>query len=247
MESMEWEGREEQEEKENMKKIIFDEGNCEGMELAEGLEPTLFGAPSGLAGGLAMLWKQELKVKKVLFTSFTIELLIDDSEIGAEWWCIYVYASADASIRREQWKVIARRRCIWGESWAIMGDLNDIRSNAEKWGGRQRADVSFQDFNSFINGNELVDISYERVPWTWCNNWKREGEMKERIDRILGNKGWIRKFGKANCAHIEAEASDHCILLLDTKLERKKWKRRFVFDRRWLQHGDIEEVRSLGE
>ena len=82
--------------------------------------------PVGLAGGLAMLWKQELKVKKVLFTSFTIELLIDDSEIGAEWWCICAYASADASIRREQWKVIARRRCIWGESWAIMGDLNDI-------------------------------------------------------------------------------------------------------------------------
>ena len=57
--------------------------------------------PVGLAGGLAMLWKQELKVKKVLFTSFTIELLIDDSEIGAEWWCICAYVSADASIRRE--------------------------------------------------------------------------------------------------------------------------------------------------
>ena len=28
--------------------------------------------PVGLAGGLAMLWKQELKVKKVLFTNFTI-------------------------------------------------------------------------------------------------------------------------------------------------------------------------------
>ncbi|XP_071912962.1 uncharacterized protein [Coffea arabica] len=151
--------------------------------------------PVGLAGGLAVLWKQELKVKKVLFTSFTIELLIDDWEIGAEWWCICVYASTNASVRREQWKVLERR-----------------------------------------------NIGFEGVPWTWCNNWKSEGEVKERIDRILGNTGWIRRFEKAKCTHIETEASDHCILLLDTKPERRRWKRRFMFDRRWLQHSDIEEV-----
>ena len=131
--------------------------------------------PVGLAGGLAVLWNKELKVKKVLFTSFTIELLIDDSELGAEWWCICTYASVDARVRKGQWEVLARRRCIWGESWAIMGDLNDITSNAEKWGGRRRADVSFHDSTSFINGNELVDIGFEGVPWTWCNNWKSEG------------------------------------------------------------------------
>ena len=41
--------------------------------------------PVGKAGGLAVLWKQELTVKKVLFTSFTIELLIEDVETRVNW------------------------------------------------------------------------------------------------------------------------------------------------------------------
>ena len=46
-ETMEWEGKEEQEKKKNKKKIKSDEGNCKGMELAKRLEPILIGAPSG--------------------------------------------------------------------------------------------------------------------------------------------------------------------------------------------------------
>ena len=88
--------------------------------------------PVGLVDGLAVFWKRELPVKKMMFTSVTIELLIDDKEADIEWWCVCACASADARIRREQWKIIARRSCIWGESWAIMEDLNDITSNDEK-------------------------------------------------------------------------------------------------------------------
>ncbi|XP_071917167.1 uncharacterized protein [Coffea arabica] len=176
----------------------------------------------GRAGGLAVIWKQELRVKRVLLTSFTIELLIEDTEFGFDWWCICAYASSDAGIRKEQWNVIYRRSAMWGEHWAIMGDLNDITSNGEKWGGNLRAEVRFQDFNSFINNNELVDIGFEGVSWTWCNNWGNEGEVKERLDRILGTKEWIRKMDKAKCLHVKTEALDHCMLVLDTNPGGKK-------------------------
>ncbi|XP_027090153.2 uncharacterized protein [Coffea arabica] len=193
-------------------------------------------------GGLAVLWKQELRVKKVLFTSFTIELLIEDEETRVNWWCICVYASTDVGIRREQWEVVTRKSVLWGEYWAVIGDFNDITSNDEKWGGIKRAEIRFQDFTSFINKNELVDIGFEGVPWTWCNNWGNGGEMKERLDRIMGTRGWVGKFDKAKCLHIETEASDHCMLLLDIRPGERKWKRRFMFDRRWLLQEDIREV-----
>ncbi|XP_027122271.2 uncharacterized protein [Coffea arabica] len=32
------------------------------------------------------------------------------------------------------------------------------------------------------------------------------------------------------------------MLVLDTEKERKKWKKRFQFDKRWLQHDGIQEV-----
>lgn len=42
--------------------------------------------------------------------------------------------------------------------------------------------------------------------------------------------------------HIEKQASDHSLLLLDTNSEGRKSKRRFYFDQRWLSKEGIEEV-----
>ncbi|XP_071905731.1 uncharacterized protein [Coffea arabica] len=193
--------------------------------------------PVGLAGGLAVLWKEEVKVKQVLFTTFTIELLIVDSDTSLEWWCVCIYASPDASIRKAQWEVINRRRQIWGEAWVVMGDMNDIVSQGEKWGGRDRADNSFNTFRAFINNNELVDIGYEGKPWTWCNRWDNEGEIRECLDRVLGSGSWCNHYRNASCRHLETEASDHCMLLVDTKpATGRRWKKRFVFNKNWIQH-----------
>ena len=46
--------------------------------------------PVGMAGGLALMWKKKVSVKKVLFTSFTIELLIVDRDINVKWWCVHL-------------------------------------------------------------------------------------------------------------------------------------------------------------
>ena len=135
-----------------------------------------------------------------------------------------------------------RLKSFWGNCWVILGDLNDIKSNGEKLKGRVRPESSFVTFNNFINNNELLDIGLEGVPWSWCNNWGKEGEVKERIDRILGTKQWCANFEWAKCSHIETEASDHCALILDTTPARRIRKRRFRFDRRWLLQEDIGAV-----
>ena len=47
-------------------------------------------------------------------------------------------------------------------------------------GGRERTEGSFREFNKFIKENELVDIDFEGKPWTWCNQWEGDGEVRER-------------------------------------------------------------------
>ncbi|XP_027183762.1 uncharacterized protein LOC113782049 [Coffea eugenioides] len=84
-----------------------------------------------------------------------------------------------------------------------MGDFNDICSNGEKWGGRERFEGSFRDFNNFIFRKELVDIGFVGVPWTWSNTWDEEGEVKERLDRCLGSVGWMQLYENVTCEHIE--------------------------------------------
>ena len=71
----------------------------------------------------------------------------------------------------------------------IAEDMNYIINNDEKWSGIRRPKSSFRKFRSFISVNELIDIGFEGIPWTWCNNWEDEGEIKERLDRIMVSGG----------------------------------------------------------
>ncbi|XP_071902586.1 uncharacterized protein [Coffea arabica] len=121
-----------------------------------------------------------------------------------------------------------------------MGDFNDICSNGEKWGGRERSEGSFRDFNNFIAENELVDIRFVGVPWTWCNTWEGEREVKERLDRCLRSVGWMQIYENVTCEHIETEASDHCLLMVDTKPQQRRGKQRFFFDHRWAKNKATE-------
>lgn len=47
---------------------------------------------------------------------------------------------------------------------------------------------------------------------------------------------------KARVKHINRQASYHCMLLLDTKLEVGKKKSIFYFDKRWIDKPGIEET-----
>ncbi|XP_071925086.1 uncharacterized protein [Coffea arabica] len=154
----------------------------------------------------------------------------------AGYWFVYV--------RKNQSDIITHRKQIWGDNWIIMGDMNDITSNTEKWGGNSRPDSSFRVFRNFINKNQLIDLGFEGVPWTWCNNWSPGSVVRERLDRILCNKRWMDLYEQAKCSHLFKEASDHCILLLDTQPEKRKWKKCFQFDRRWIEYAGVEEVIS---
>lgn len=66
--------------------------------------------------------------------------------------------------------------------------------------------------------------------------------MDVRLDRFFGSAQWILDNDKIVVKHIEKQASDHCLLLLDTKLDEGRKKRRFYFDQRWLLKNGIEEV-----
>ncbi|XP_071920784.1 uncharacterized protein [Coffea arabica] len=118
----------------------------------------------GKAGGLALFWKHWIKMIEVEVSSFYITARMMDMEARCEWAFIGVYASTDDKQRRSQWRELEGKMNQWGERWIIAGDFNDILTNWEKWGGRQRPEWSFTDFKGLVNGNDLVDIGYEGKP-----------------------------------------------------------------------------------
>ena len=153
----------------------------------------------GKAGGLALFWNEEVTLGNVYGTDWYIAAEVVDENNNDHWWMVGIYASTEESIRKQQWKEIEEKKREWGDKWILVGDFNDICSNGEKWGGRERAEGSFREFNRFISDNELVDIGYEGAPWTWSNTWEGQGAIKERLDRCLGSVGWVQQYEKAIC------------------------------------------------
>ena len=123
---------------------------------------------SGRSNG--QMWNNDIKVLKVVQFTLTIEAHVLDQDTQVAYWFIGIYASSVDSTRKKQWKVIEQRKRMWRSRWIIAGDLNDIISNKEKWGGTTRAEWSFKDFRNFITDNQLIDIGFEGNPWTWSNN-----------------------------------------------------------------------------
>lgn len=74
------------------------------------------------------------------------------------------------------------------------------------------------------------------------NNWHKEGYIKARLDSFLGSLQWLMKNDRAVVKHIENYSSYHSMLLLDTKPDLQKQKRRFYFDERRIGKPGVKKV-----
>lgn len=152
---------------------------------------------------------------------------VDTSDEQESYWVIFVYASTEAKVRNRQWKELTERKCRWGEKWIMGEDFNNIRDNSEKKEGRLRQESSLMDFRNFISAMRMGDVKFRGDRYTWANNRESEEFIQERLDGFFGLAEWLVHFDKASVQHILRQASDHAMLLLDTKPLRNKTKSRF--------------------
>lgn len=88
----------------------------------------------------------------------------------------------------------------------------------------------------------MEDIGFQGKQLTWANNWEDEGYIRVRLDRFFGASNWLMEHSKAVMKHIERQAFDHNLLILDTKPEQRRRKIRFYFDKRWVKKPKVEEL-----
>lgn len=79
----------------------------------------------------------------------------------------------------------------------------------------------------------MGDIKYRGNPFTWENNRDNKGYIKERLDYFFGSIAWLDQYNEAKMKHIFRAASDHHLILLDSKPDWQKARARFIFDSRW--------------
>lgn len=91
----------------------------------------------------------------------------------------------------------------------------------------------------FVKRINMEEIQYQRRQWTWANNWK---DVEARLDRFFRSSQLLVTHEKRVVKHMERQASDHCILVVDTNPEKVRTKRRFYFDKRWIDKPGVEEI-----
>lgn len=194
------------------------------------------------SGGLLVGWTEEVKVHQIISSSFSIELEFETVKTGGKMWAIFIHASNKDRIQGEQWQELWAKKDQWGPKWILGVDFNDIRKPQEKQGGKLRTEASCKGFTDFIEQMHMEEVEVQGQQWTWANNWRDEGYIEARLDRFFGAAQRLLEHDQAKVKHIMKQASDHCLLLLDTKPTATRKKGRFHFDKRWLAKPGLEDT-----
>lgn len=126
----------------------------------------------------------------------------------------------------------------------MFGDFNEILSQDEKWGGRNRPQQQLDDFQQMLWDCELRDIGFNGSKYTWYNGRSEGAQVFERLDRLLGNSSWCNLFGEAKVYHGSIAYSDHLPLWMDMKGKYSvtQGPRPFRFESMWLGEVGCSEI-----
>ncbi|KAL9667861.1 hypothetical protein QQ045_002230 [Rhodiola kirilowii] len=110
--------------------------------------------------------------------------------------------------------------------WVILGDFNEILCANETQGGRQRNNWQMDNFRRVLNDCNLSDLGFSGDPFTFSNHREGGAECRARLDRVLADDEWRKKFPRAAVTHVHLHASDHQLIVLETdrryRIKRKK-------------------------
>ena len=199
----------------------------------------------GKSGGLALMWREGIKVDVQTYSQSHVDALVDGgADIG--WWHFTgFYGNPDTAKRPESW---AKLRHLKGTStlpWLTMGDFNEVSCALEKEGGSERPRQQMKNFNETINFCGLRDLGFNGSKFTWIYQRKDGTQIKERLDRAMATPGWMNLFPEAKLYHLSSSVSDHNPLVLHLvrkKNRNKKPKKTFRFESMWLRDQRCEEL-----
>lgn len=183
-----------------------------------GFDSYLAVSSEGRSGGLALFWTKKFQISIHNFSKSHIHGLITNSESSdhdaAAWYLTGIYGHPDVARREETWDLIISLRVSADQEWLMMGGFNEILSNYENIGGRDRAEKQKKAFRQMVDDCEVQDLGFIGNPFTWWNGREVLHSISVRLDRFLANVQWKSKNPMAKFYHGMAPYSDHVPIIL---------------------------------
>ncbi|KAK8498763.1 hypothetical protein V6N12_064052 [Hibiscus sabdariffa] len=189
--------------------------------------------PHGIAGGLALWWTENVSIKILRESVNFIDTLV---LVNGEdpWQCTFVYGPPYTSEKQQFWANLQNFRHCSNVKWCIIGDINIVANQNDKDGGAPINKSHAQWFLDFMDVSGLIELPIKGGMFTWSNLRCDNDAIAEKLDKILISSDWSLAFPKAIGVLEAAVASDHDPIILILDGMRKKRKKMFKFESRWL-------------
>ncbi|TYI50186.1 hypothetical protein E1A91_D12G084400v1 [Gossypium mustelinum] len=200
----------------------------------------------GKSGGLALLWREGVKVEVQNFSKNHIDSLVSLEESEVIRFTSF-YGNVDPNARNLSWELLRRVKRTVKEGWIGGGDFNAIFNNAEKDGRRKKLRKDMKDFSDILEELALVDVKTNNGWFTWSNNREGSNLVKERLDRFLISEDLVEKMPFINTRVVRQSKSDHEAIFLNTvgnKSEEKGSDHRlwFKYDACWAKEQEAKNI-----
>ncbi|GAU28887.1 hypothetical protein TSUD_293390 [Trifolium subterraneum] len=127
--------------------------------------------------------------------------------------------------------------------WCIIGDFNDLLSQADKKGIHPHPNGLCMGFRQAVRDCDLTDIPIEGHQFTWIKSRGTPHVIEERLDRAMASTSWLQLFPQVRLTNLLASYSDHSLILLQCKpIIRTHINHSFRFENSWLKEPDLEDV-----
>lgn len=195
--------------------------------------------PIGLAGGLSLSWKDDIKVEILYSSPNVIDTRIE--ALGSFSFVSFIYGAPNPTDRPAFWSKLTELGAAREDAWLLTGDFNDLLDNSEKVGGPARWEGSFLSFRSFVSQMGLWDLQHSGNHLSWRGT-RYNHFIQSRLDRAMANCSWFERFPAGRSEYLRFEGSDHRPIVVHFDVSTRKKKGLFRFDRRLKNKPEIREL-----
>ncbi|TXG69190.1 hypothetical protein EZV62_004125 [Acer yangbiense] len=212
----------------------------ESVRIKLGFDAKLVVDRKGHSGGLCLLWKAEIDVALLSYSRFHIDTVVTLRN-DKVWRLTGFYGHPNLTQRIHGWNLLRRLAGMSPLPWFVGGDFNEIVGLSEKVGGNTRHECFMGNFQEALEDCGLRDLGFLGPRFTWSNRRDSEHAIQERLDRCVGNTGWLDLFSCFSIKHLDFWKSDHRPILLEIsdKKEEAGGRHRFYYDRCWAERDDF--------
>uniref|UniRef100_A0A803Q5F6 CCHC-type domain-containing protein n=1 Tax=Cannabis sativa TaxID=3483 RepID=A0A803Q5F6_CANSA len=197
---------------------------------------------SGSAGGLCLCWKAGVDVLISSAEAGVISGVFSNVLNGPNWTGLFIYGPPVRSDRAVFWEARILEILALNHPWVLVGDLNIISGQIDKFGGRSVEAGEGHHLSELMNVTGGVDLGCTGNFFTWSNGRSLPNLVKERLDRAICDPEWIIQYPKAGVKSLVIKESDHAPVMLDLLFDRERVKAPFRYLDAWSRDASCKVI-----